>query len=947
MSVISKNDNAFYESIVFSQEAGDTDWCKYKPVLSYKQPKLYIDSSNTTSTSLALFNQPVKAGQKITINDDTKIVNGIVGSITNYNPSYVLGTKYNFLVTQIGSNACAYMPNGNIFIAFIDTANSNFASIMILDKNGYVIQSKIAITTVSVSFIDCCTLSNGNVCIAYIETASQDGYSTVYSQTGSLINIKYRFATTATQDLKLVPFKYGKFAVTYTISTYANVKIFSNDNVYLNSGNLYISSSNITYSNEPTILQNGNVMIFGNEANTTIYYGIYNDIAGIVKSVSALVSTSCPSMSASTMDNGNVFFAYAKSTTNACFQILDHNGVVIKTETVFNTGATTQIKTIASPDGNVVIFFKTSDNYGKYLIYDNTGTLIKSLTTFESSNINVLSTCISPLGEVYLTYYTTSSIFTNINMSSKQSIDISSFGLSSIPTKAYKYAKPSSLVTSLMPTGKTRTSDISLDRQAISYSTTNIIVDDLYNRDLIESGESIKYTAGGVDKTVIPTSVVKTTKTSPIRSFSPYVVTKSKNPVPNNYKLYKVGTKLVYLDYATNKHSIVTFSNIGVFESRVYSATQFLTHKAVLTNGRIVTASSSGNLYILDTNGSILYTRNLTTDAVGSTEYTPRYNYITELTDGRFVVHYNRDTGPTDYILDWYFIIYDSNGNILFKSTSYANLTIAASSYSGYLLKVVPLSGGNFLTLLSTSTSQTNYMSGSTVYLIHNSSGGSVRARTTLLSNNTPGINIIQLTGGNIVFAGYHYTAADASTSQYRMGIISSTGTAVRSYSAYNTLYANDVTSLYTLPSGNFGLGHYNEYGEFTPTGTFVKIETLSKSFPLPEDATLVGSYLFKISRNSITNSYWLYSFDLYVIAFGTYYEYNISLPSETKTPSKLMLLANGEAEEIVSETISNDTITCTYKPKIKTGRDMQIKIVLDRDCEMESVNYVMSKALP
>ena len=117
-----------------------------------------------------------------------------------------------------------------------------------------------------------------------------------------------------------------------------------------------------------------------------------------------------------------------------------------------------------------------------------------------------------------------------------------------------------------------------------------------------------------------------------------------------------------------------------------------------MTNGRIVTAGSSGDLYILDTNGSILYTRNLTTDAGLSSDYTPRYNYITELNDGRFVVHYYRDTGPTDYILDWYFIIYDSNGNILFKSTSYANLTISAASYNGYLLKVVPLSGGNFLT---------------------------------------------------------------------------------------------------------------------------------------------------------------------------------------------------------------------------------------------------------
>ena len=952
MSVISKNDNAFYESIVFSQEAGDTDWCKYKPVLSYKQPKLYIDSSNTTSTTLELFNQPLAAGQMVTVNQDNLIINGAVGTVTNTNPTYNLGVKAAFLNAQSAVHSSAYLPNGNIFVAFIDTANSNFASIMILDKNGYVIQSKIAITTVSVSFIDCCTLSNGNVCIAYIETASQDGYSTVYSQTGSLINIKYRYASTATQDLKIVALKYDKFAIVTTPSTYGLVYIFSNNNAKLTQINLYITSTNISYKYTMAALQNGNIISFGNEANTNIYYNICTDTALKVKATTALVSTSCSSMSATTMTNGNVFFAYAKSTTNACFQILDPNGVVIKTETVFNTGNTTEINTLALPNGNVSIFFKTADTFGKYMIYDNLGNVVKSLTTFNSSNLSYLNVSVSDLGDSYLTYFdATNSVINNIDMKSKQTVNISGLNLSTTPTKAYRYSKPSNVSTALMPTGKARTSDVSLNDQTFSYSKTNIIVNDLYNRILITPEESIKYAINGTDKVVKPISVTKTTLVTPVKSFDTMVISKSKVAVGGSaLKLFKVGTKMKYLDNTTIPHSIVVFNNMGVIESRVYSATQFNSNSICLDSGKIVNISST-TINILDPNGNILYTRDLNADSGNTTGSVNGYGgaECTPLTNGNFVVHYNIDTGTTSYILNWYFIIYDSLGNIVYKSTSYYSYSGSWDAFGGLSLTTLELMGGDFLTLLNVNTSATNITTGTTRFMINNSSGGVVKAMTTLLSYASSIINVKQLTAGNIVFAGYYWTDAAQTVYQDRFGIYSSSGSAIRSYSTFNSIFDYSYNYLYTLPNGNFGLGNSTEYGEFNASGGLVSTSNIAfKNFPISSNTELLmGNYLFAIDRATLTNSYWSNYYKLKVLTYGTYYEYNIAIPTETVIPNDIRLLANGEAEKIVSETISNDTITCTYRPKIKTGRDMQIKIVLDRDCEMASVNYVMSKALP
>ena len=48
MSIIGTNDQSFFDSSIFNQESGDLDWGRCAPTLTYKKPKLTIDSFSIT-----------------------------------------------------------------------------------------------------------------------------------------------------------------------------------------------------------------------------------------------------------------------------------------------------------------------------------------------------------------------------------------------------------------------------------------------------------------------------------------------------------------------------------------------------------------------------------------------------------------------------------------------------------------------------------------------------------------------------------------------------------------------------------------------------------------------------------------------------------------------------------------------------------------------------------
>ena len=82
MSIIGTNDQSFFDSSIFNQESGDLDWGRCTPTLTYKKPKLTIDSFSTTKTSLVLKNDKITAGDKLSLSTTgTDIINGVAGSI--------------------------------------------------------------------------------------------------------------------------------------------------------------------------------------------------------------------------------------------------------------------------------------------------------------------------------------------------------------------------------------------------------------------------------------------------------------------------------------------------------------------------------------------------------------------------------------------------------------------------------------------------------------------------------------------------------------------------------------------------------------------------------------------------------------------------------------------------------------------------------------------------
>ena len=142
MSIIGTNDQSFFDSSIFNQESGDLDWGKCTPTLTYKKPKLTIDSLRTTKTSLVLKNDKITAGDKLSLSTTgTDIINGVAGSIVTTPASYHKSSPIVFNTTS-GVNSVTALKNGNFLIAFQDTSNSNYGAFVIMSPTGVVIKSK-------------------------------------------------------------------------------------------------------------------------------------------------------------------------------------------------------------------------------------------------------------------------------------------------------------------------------------------------------------------------------------------------------------------------------------------------------------------------------------------------------------------------------------------------------------------------------------------------------------------------------------------------------------------------------------------------------------------------------------------------------------------------------------------------------------------------------------
>ena len=358
MSIIGTNDQSFFDSSIFNQESEDLDWGKCTPTLTYKKPKLTIDSFSTTETSLVLKNDKINAGDKLSLSTTgTNIINGIAGSIITTPASYDISSPVVFNTTS-GVNSVTTLKNGNFLIAFQDTSNSNYGAFVIMSPAGVEIKSKTSFCAVPISLVDCCTLLNGNIVIAYKNATDTRMWYTIINEEGNVVKAITR-SNVLSNNISALALSNGNFVISgsYSTSLYGRSEFFYANGLASTSG--YFTTKTPISTHSVSELLNGNLFYAFNEGTSNGQFKITNKTLGNIKAETIFNTGTTPYVSSSALQNGNVFLCYSKSTTSGCFQIISEKGEVVKTETVFNVGNTANIYSSVLQSGNILIIYKS------------------------------------------------------------------------------------------------------------------------------------------------------------------------------------------------------------------------------------------------------------------------------------------------------------------------------------------------------------------------------------------------------------------------------------------------------------------------------------------------------------------------------------------------------------------------------------------------------------
>lgn len=942
MSIIGTNDQSFFDSSIFNQESGDLDWGKCTPTLTYKKPKLTIDSFSTTETSLVLKNDKITAGDKLSLSTtDTDIINGVAGSIITAPASYYISSPILFNTTS-GVNSVTALKNGNFLIAFQDTSNSNYGAFVIMSPTGVEIKSKTSFCAVPISLVDCCTLLNGNIVIAYKNATDTYMWYTIINEEGNIVKAITR-SRVLSNSISALALSNGMFVISgsYSTSLYGRSEFFYANGLASTSG--YFSTATTISTHSVSELLNGNIFyaFYGGTSNGQ--FKITNKTLGTIKSETIFNAVNTPYVSSSPLQNGNVFLCYSNSTTSGCFQIISETGVVVKTETVFNAGNTANIYSSVLQSGNILITYKNVlDGKINFVIYDQDGIIVKtsSLITTSSGYIYLAS---SKTGIVSILNNNTLNI---IDMSELKTVDISQFNLQSAPVSAY-LDKNIKLSTSFENTNQTFLDDYT-PIDFLNASTSSVKINSNIPN-VVSVNSPIKMLIGSTYETVKASSVTQAIVAGTGKYSNPKTIYSSEIAalfgIGNSVILSNGNILLMYVNSTESKvmYSIIdTFGNIIKNDVFVYGTTNYSRYNSVnkmnlklLSNGNILITSRSNYYSIIDTDCNVIipltYITQVNSEYIRDSEALP---------GGNFVLIWYEDTGSSNYIIKLSYSVYSSTG-VLVKALT----TFHSGTYTefGLDLAVNKLTNGNFVIAFSICTNYTTY-SGANYYAIYSATGTAVKSLASFGTGYCQSVKIALLTGGNFVVS---YIRSTVDLSDYSYRVFNSAGTAVTSA----TVIASQAGyTAYALPNGNFIITTNSTsatYETYSSTGVLISsashaangINTISDIVVTPD------GNIFKLGIATLENGYksLVYSF----LNHGNTYQSTIGFPIQSAIPTSIQLPSNAIVSTKPYESLSGDVITAKYAPIVKKARSLQFRIELGTGVEITSTNYSLYKVLP
>ena len=942
MSIIGTNDQSFFDSSIFNQESVDLDWGKCTPTLTYKKPKLTIDSFSTTKTSLVLKNDKITAGDKLSLSTTgTDIINGVAGSIITTPASYNISSPIVFNTTS-GVNSVTALKNGNFLIAFQDTSNSNYGAFVIMSPTGVEIKSKTPFCAVPISLVNCCTLLNGNIVIAYKNATDTYMWYTIINEEGNIVKAITR-SRVLNNSISALALSNGMFVISgsYGTSVYGRSEFFYANGVASTSG--YFSTKTTISTHSVSELLNGNIFYAFNEGASNGQFKITNKTLGAIKSETIFNTGNTPYVSSSALQNGNVFLCYSKSTTSGCFQIISETGVVVKTETVFNAGNTANIYSFVLQNGNILITYKNVlDGKIYFVIYDQDGIIVKtsSLITTASGSIYLAS---SKTGIVSILNNNTLNI---IDMSELKTVDISQFNLQSAPVSAY-LDKNIKLSTSFENTNQTFLDDYT-PIDFLNASTSSVKINSNISN-VVSVDSPIKMLIGSAYKTVKASSVTQAIVAGTGKYSNPKTIYSSDVAAVfgkgNSVVLSNGNIFLMYVNSTERKvmYSIIdTFGNIIKNDVFVYGTTNYSRYNSasnmnlkLLSNGNILITSRSNNYSIIDTNCNVIVPLTFITK-VGS-------EYIRDaeaLPGGNFVLIWYEDTGSTNYIIKLSYSVYSSTGVQVKALTTFHSGTYTEF---GHNLAVNKLTNGNFVIAFSIYTNYTTY-AGANYYAIYSPTGAAVKSLASFGTGYCESVKIALLTGGNFVVS-YIRSTDTLSDRSYR--VFNSAGTAV---TASILIASQRVYEAYALPNGNFIITTNSAsatYETYSSTGVLISsashaangINTISDIVVTPD------GNIFKIGIATLADGYksLVYSF----LNHGNTYQSTIGFSIQSAIPTSIQLPSNAIVSTKPYESLSGDVITAKYAPIVKKARSLQFRIELGTGVEIISTNYSLYKVLP
>ena len=940
MAIIGTNDQSFFDSSIFNQESGDLDWGKCTPTLTYKKPKLTIDSFSTTKTSLVLKNNKITAGDKLSLSTTgTDIINGVAGSIITTPASYYKSSPIVFNTTS-GVNSVTALKNGNFLIAFQDTSNSNYGAFVIMSPTGVEIKSKTSFCAVPISLVDCCTLLNGNIVIAYKNATDTRMWYTIINEEGNIVKAITR-SRELSNSISATALSNGMFVISGSFSTslYGRSEFFYANGLASTSG--YFSTKTTISAHSVSELLNGNIFYAFNEGASNGQFKITNKALGNIKSETIFNTGNTPYVSSSALQNGNVFLCYSKSTTSGCFQIISETGVVVKTETVFNAGNTANIYSSVLQSGNILITYKNVlDGKINFVIYDQDGIIVKpsSLITTASGSIYLAS---NKAGIVSILNNNT---LNTIDMAELKTVDISQFNLQSAPVSAY-LDKNIKLSTSFENTNQTFLDDYT-PIDFLDASTSSVKINSNIPN-VVSVDSPIKMLIGSAYKTVKASSVTQKIVAGTGKYSNPKTIYSSDVAalfgIGNSVILSNGNIFLIYVNSTESKvmYSIIdTFGNIIKNDVFVYGTTNYSSYNysinlKLLSNGNILITSRSDYYSIIDTNCNVIvpltYITRVDSERIIDAEALP---------GGNFVLIWYQDTGESNYIIKLSYSIYSSTGVQVKALTTFHSGTYTEFSLD---LAVNKLTNGNFVIAFGICTNYTTY-AGSNSYAIYSPTGSAVKSLASFGTGYCQYVKIALLTGGNFVVS---YVRTTETLSDYSYRVFNSAGTAV---TAATIIASKRVRDPYALPNGNFIITTNSTsatYETYSSTGVLISstshaangINTINDIVVTPDGNIFkLGVATLGDGRKSL-----VYSF----LNHGNTYQSTIGFPIQSEIPTSIQLPSNAIVSTNPHESLSGDVITAKYAPIVKKARSLQFRIEPGTGVEITSTNYSLYKVLP